>query len=519
MISAIDLGVIALYFSCVAIIAVVVARKTKTGDDLFLGGRSLTWPFIGMSLFASNINSTVLIGLAGAAYMSGFAQSVYEWTAGISYIILAMIFIPLYLTTRMTTIPEFLEGRYDRRSRLFYSAAIIFTSIMVTTAGGLYAGAVVLQLFFPDLELWHTCLVLALIAGAYTSMGGLKAVVYIDSLQTIVLLCSCTLLTYFMFKQVDFSWSTVVAAAPAGHFSIIKPLNDPVMPWLGMIFVPFLATWYIATNQFITQRVLAARSIRDARLGAMLAGYLKFLPFFIMLLPGAMAITLLPDLENPDMVFPMMVLEFLPVGVVGLVFAGLIAAILSSIDSTLNSSSTLIVVDFISSKHPDMTPTQVAKYGRIATVILMLIAALWAPNIGKFGGLWVYLQQIFSIIVAPAIALFLLGAFYKRGNASGAFWTLILGTVIGFVALVLRLNGIWPLHFLMNMGVLIALCCVIFVLVSQFSPAPAQEVIDRFTFKKEYINLDNEDVRWYEDYRVHCGIILFITVLFVIGLW
>jgi SSS family solute:Na+ symporter len=338
-------------------------------------------------------------------------------------------------------------------------------------------------------------------------------------MQTIVLLSGCTVLTYFMFEQIDFSWSNMVAAAPEGHFSVVKALDDPVMPWLGMFMVPFVGLWFVGTNQFITQRVLAARSLRDARLGAMFAGYLKFLPFFIMLLPGAMAISVLPDLPNGDMVFPTMVLEFLPIGFVGLVFAGLIAAILSSIDSALNSASTLVVVDFVTSKHPDMTPKRVAKYGRIATIVLMLIAAMWAPNIGKFGGLWSYLQQIFAIIVAPTMAVFLFGAFYKRGNANGAIWTLILGTVIGFGALVMRLNGLLSLHFLYTLGAAMILCCVIFVVASQFTPAPSKEVIDRFTFRKELLNMDNDGVSWYEDYRYHSAIILIITSLFVVVFW
>ena len=520
MISNIDLAVIAAYFIVVIIIGVVVATRTKTGDDLFLGGRSLTWGFIGLSLFASNISSTTLIGLAGAAYTVGVAQSVYEWGAGIPFIVLALIYVPLYLRSRVTTIPEFLEYRYDRRSRMFFSTVTIFTSIVVDTAGGLYAGAIVLQTFFPNLVLWQTCLVLALIAGAYTAFGGLKAVVYTDAIQAVILIIGCSTLTYILFEKIDFSWANMVAAAPDGHFSVVKPLDDPSLPWPSLLLgVPFLGFWYVATNQYITQRVLGARNIKHARWGIMLAGALKLLPFFIMVIPGAMAISLIPGLPNGDMVFPTIVLEYLPVGLVGLVLAGLISAIMSSVDSTLNSASTLIVVDFISSKHPDLAPRKIARYGRISTLILMIIAAAWAPFIANFGGLWAYLQQMFSIIVPPIIVIFLVGTFYKRGNGDGAFWTLILGTAIGVGIFVLSMYGLWKIHYAINIGIVIGICCVIFVLVSLATPAPSAEVVERFTFNKELINLENEDMPWYKDYRYHSAGLLIIIALTYYKLW
>lgn len=520
MISDIDIGIIGVYFVCVMAIGLYVAAKTKTDEDLFLGGRSLTWGFIGLSMFASNISSTTMIGLAGAAYSTGLAQSVYEWGAGISYIVLAMIFVPLYLNSRVTTCPEFLEMRFDRRSRVFFSLTTIIVSIIVDMAGGLYAGAIVLQTFFPDLVLWQTCFVLAIIAGLYTAFGGLKAVVYTDALQSIILIAGCSALTYIMFEKLDFSWETMKSFAPEEHFSFIRPADDEGMPWPGILLgVPFLGIWYVATNQYVTQRVLGAKNIKHARWGVIFASYLKFLPFFIMVLPGAMAISLLPGLPNGDMVFPSIVLEFLPVGLVGLVLAGLVSAIMSSVDSTLNSASTLVVVDFVAAKNPDLKPKQIAKYGRITTFILMVVAALWAPYIENFGGLWSYLQQMFSIIVPPIIVVFLVGAFYKRGNGDGAFWTLLLGTGIGIALFVLDLMGIWPIHYLMNIGIVILLSSIIFVVVSNMTPAPNEEVIQAYTFNKSMINLDNEDLKWYQDYRFHSVFIVFLIAIFAYAFW
>ena len=409
-ISTIDLSIIGAYFAVVLVIGIAVGLRTKTGEDLFLGGRSLTWGVIGCSLFASNISSTTLIGLTGSAYSTGIAVSNYEWLSGVPLILMAAVFVPIYLNARITTVPEYLELRYDSRSRKIFSLITIVISIVVDTAGGLYAGAVVLKVFFPEIVLWQTSLVLAVFAGAYTAFGGLKAVVYTDTLQALILILGCGLLTVMLYSKLDFSWAAVNAALPPGHLSVIKPWDDPTLPWAGtLVGVPLLGFWYWVTNQYVTQRVLAAKSIHHARWGTLLAGFLKIVPLFIMVLPGAMAIGVLPGIKHPDQVFPTLVAEILPVGAVGIVLAGLISAILSSVDSTLNSASTLIVVDFIRPSRTDLAPRQVAKYGRITTLALMTLAAIWAPMIGHFGGLWSYLQMMFSIIVPPIATVFLVG--------------------------------------------------------------------------------------------------------------
>ncbi|MEL6867916.1 MAG: sodium/solute symporter, partial [Bacteroidota bacterium] len=338
-ISNIDIGIIILYFTLVLGIGFFIARQTKTGEDLFLGGRSFTFGLIALSLFASNISSATLIGLSGAAYSTGVVQSVYEWLSGIPLIIAAVVFIPMYLRSRITTIPEFLEKRFDRRSQVFFSIMTITSSIVIETAGGLYAGAIVLQTFFPNLVLWHVTLALAFIAGIYTAFGGLKAVVYTDAIQAVILITGCGVLTWILFGQLDYSWSNVLAAAPEGHFSMIRPLDDPALPWTGLLLgVPFLGFWYWSTNQYIIQRALGAKNIQHARWGIILAGFLKVIPLFIMVIPGAMAISLYPNIGHPDQVFPTLVTQALPVGLVGLVLAGLISAIMSSVDSTLNSA-------------------------------------------------------------------------------------------------------------------------------------------------------------------------------------
>ncbi|MFK7924531.1 MAG: SSS family solute/sodium (Na+) symporter, partial [Bacteroidia bacterium] len=281
-ISDIDIGIIIGYLGVVLLIGGWVAYRTRSEEDLFLGGRTLGWGLIGLSLFASNISSTSLIGLAGAAYSTGIVQSVYEWGIGIPFILLALIFIPLYIRSQITTIPEFLEYRFDRRSRTFFSLVTIFISIVVDTAGGLYAGSIVLQVFFPNLVLWQTSLMLALFAGIYTAFGGLKAVVYTDALQAVILIVGCSTLTYLLFERLDFSWDAMVAAAPEGHFSVVRPLDDESLPWPGLLLgVPFFFFFFIDTNQYIIQRVLGVKNVKHARRGVMLAGFLIILPFFV----------------------------------------------------------------------------------------------------------------------------------------------------------------------------------------------------------------------------------------------
>lgn len=519
-ISAIDLGIIVGYFVVVLAIGIWVGTRTKTDEDLFLGGRTLTWGIIGLSLFASNISSTTLIGLTGAAYSTGISSSNYEWLAGVPLIIMAAIFIPIYLNAKITTIPEFLELRYDARSRKLFSGITIFVSVAVEMAGGLYAGAVVMQTFIPELDIWSTALGLALFAGFYTAFGGLKAVVYTDALQAIILIIGCALLTYILFAELDFSWDAVVNSTPEGHLSVIKPMDDPTLPWLGtLVGVPLLGFWYWATNQYVTQRVLAAKSIEHARKGAMLGGFLKLLPVFIMVLPGAMAISVIPNIPNSDMVFPTLVSQVLPIGIVGLVLAGLISAILSTVDSTLNSASTLMVVDFVKPNKPDLDAKQIASYGRMTTLIIMIISAAWAPYIADFGGLWSYLQQMFAIIVPPIVVLFLVGIFYPRAGGNAGFATLVLGIILGIAIAVMRNYGLIDLHFTISVGVMFAVCTLIFLVVGALSPRTADDKDVSDLVYSRGLMKPQEPTGLLGDYRFHSVLLIIAMGAILFGFW
>ncbi|MEL6565180.1 MAG: sodium:solute symporter [Pseudomonadota bacterium] len=519
-IAVLDYVVIGAYLALIIGIGVWVSRSTKSGEDLFLAGRSLTWGAIGFSLFASNISTSTLIGLTGSAYGDGIAVSAYEWTSGIPLLILAFVFAPLFLKSRITTTPEYLDKRYSRRVRLYFSGLTIVFTVIVDTAGGLYAGAVVMQVFFPNVDIWMTCVGIGLFAGIYTAVGGLKAVVFTDVLQSVVLLTGCAVLAFMMFQDLGFSWDALQAELPDGHLNVVKPIDDPQLPWFGLFFgVWLLGFWYWVTNQYIVQRVLGAKDLKNAQWGAILGGMLKLSPLFIMVLPGAMAVSLIPDIPQNDQVFPVMITTILPAGLTGLVLAGLIAAIMSSVDSTLNSSSTLIVHDFISDPDEELPPEKSKRYGQMATITFMIIAIAWAPLIQYAGGLWDYLQQMFSVLVPPLVVLFLGGALWQRGTAPAAFYTLIIGHGVGTVLFALRMIEVWPLHYTINVVIMTVVSALVFVVFSLMDDP--QEVDDDviWTRKKALDHEGGLQGGLLSDVRLHAVVLMALILTILVLFW
>lgn len=521
-ISTIDLWVIAAYFLVIAVIGVAVARRTRSGDDLFLAGRSLAWGAVGLSLFASNISSSTLVGLMGDAYRTGLAPSAYEWMAGLLMLFGAFTFFPFFLRSRISTIPEFLEKRFNVYLRKYFSAITIFLSVVVDTAAGLYAGSLVAQVFLPGLNISVFIVALALIGGIYTAAGGLAAVVYTDVLQAIVLIIGTSALAIITFGQFDFSWTAATQALPENHLSIVKPMSDEVLPWPGLIIgVPVLGFYYWILNQYIVQRVLGARDITHARRGAVLAGLLKLTPLFIMMLPGAFAVTLLPDIEAPDKVFPTLVQEYLPVGLTGIVLAGLLSAILSSVDSALNSASTLLVLDFIEpARGRKLTPGEGRRYGTFATLGFMLLAAVWAPSIQNFPGLFSYIQSMFAYIVSPVVAVFLFGFLWPRGNGRGALAAMITGHAVAALTFISIQLGWFELHFLYVSSALFLMTGALFVVYSlSLGPAPEHAQVDDLTFSHRDMTPEIAHPPWYADFRYQAGVVVILTALMVGTFW
>jgi solute:Na+ symporter, SSS family len=450
-----DYAVLVGYLVIVTVIGWRVTRRSPDADDLFLAGRSLGWGVVGLSLFASNISSTTLIGLPGAAWQSGISVANYEWMAALVLVFSAFFILPKLLRARVTTVPEWLERRFDPRLRRYLSAVSIFLSIVLDTAGSLYAGALVLMLFIPGLELGWTCAAMAIFAGLYTAAGGLRAVVYTDVLQTVVLLLGSLILCILVLGEFDYSWSRISSALDPDRLSLIRPLDDPALPWLGtLIGLPVLGFYYWTMNQYVAQRLLGARDVETATRGALLAAFLKLLPLFLMVLPGALAATLFSDLERADTVFPRLIAEYAPVGLSGLILAGLMAAIMSSVDSALNSASTLISVDFVRARRPTISPVALARVGRITTLTLMALAAIWAPMIDRFPGLFDYLQQGFAYVTPPLVAVFLLGRFWPGLTASAALRAVISGHGVSAVWFVATQLGWLEVHFTIVAGLL-----------------------------------------------------------------
>ncbi len=515
----VDLAVIAVYAAFVVYLGFRFAKKHKSAEDYFLAGRAMTWPLIGFSLLASNISSTTLVGLAGDAYSTGISVFNYEWMAAIILVFFAIFILPFYLRSKIFTVPEFLEKRYDGKTRTYFSVLTLFLNIVVDTAGSLYAGGLLVKLIFPEIPMWQTIAVMALIAGVYTIAGGLAAVIYTDLIQAVLLLFGSLLITVIAFIKIG-SWETVTAVTPPEMLSLVRPLDDPGVPWLGLLTgVPLLGFYFWCTNQFMVQRVLSARDENHGRWGVLLAGLLKMLPLFIMVLPGTMARVLYPDLPRADLVFPTLIFDLLPVGILGLVLAGFVAALMSQIDSTLNSASTLVTMDFVRKKHPELSSEKLMWTGRLVTALFMILAAAWAPYIENFGSLFKYLQKVLSYSVPPIVAIFLVGLFWKRANALGANVALIIGGLAGVVFFATNeILMITQVHFLYVASLLFVFTIPFVFAFSFAAPPPPEEKVRGLIWTKEFYRAESAAlaaVPWFRNYRVLSVLLLVLAgVLF-----
>ncbi len=521
--SPLDLTLIAIYFAFVVAVGLYLGKKHHNAEEYFLAGRKIVWPLVGISLFASNISSTTLVGLSGDAYATGISVYNYEWMASVVLVFFAIFFLPLYLRSKVYTMPEFLERRYDGRSRTYFSLLTLFGNIVIDTAGSLYAGGLVLKLIFPHIPMWQTIAALALVAGVYTIAGGLAAVIYTDAIQTGLLLLGSVIVTVVAFQRVG-SWEAVTAVTPPEMLSLIRPVDDPAVPWPGLILgVSLLGFYFWGTNQFMVQRVLSARDENHGRWGALLAGFLKLPVIFIMVLPGTMARVLYPDLPQPDLVYPTMLFDLLPVGILGLVVAGLLAALMSSIDSTLNSASTLVTMDFVAKRHPEFDSAKLMRVGRIATFLFMLVAAAWAPQIERFGSLFKYLQTVLAYIAPPIVGVFVLGVFWRRANATGAFAALLVGLVFALFLLFAGQFAWMPqLHFLYVAPILFGACLLTQVGVSLATPPPDSEVVRSYSWSRELFAAETAElagIAWYRNYRVLSVLLLALTAVVVGIFW
>src|SRR6056297_1051263 len=406
-----DYLIVVVYFIGIIAHGIYVSKKQKgDSDGYFLAGRTLPWYLIGFSLFASNMSGSSFVGLMGGSYANGVVIFNYEWTAALVLILFAIFILPSFLRAKISTVPEFLERRYDVRSRRAFSLFTILAIMFIDTAGALYAGGLVISNVTGYLNLWTAVAVLALVAGIYTILGGLSAVVVTDTVQAILLIIGAAALFWLGLNEIG-GWQELFVDVPEEKTKLILPADDDFLPWTGLWGVVLLGFYYWTINQFVVQRTLGAKNLKEGQVGALFAGFLKLPNLFLMILPGLIALKLYPDLETPDLAFPTLAFELMPVGIRGLIMAALIAAIMSSLDSALNSASPLVVKDFVEPLKPDLEDETLVKIGRVVTGIAMVIGAIYAPMIAGFESLFSYFQSSLSYIVPTIVVVYILGLF------------------------------------------------------------------------------------------------------------
>ena len=494
-----DLVVIAGYFAILFGIGLWAARREKLiSSDYFLAGRDVGWLAVGASLFASNIGSEHLVGLAGTGAASGLAVGHFEWIACFMLLLLGWLFVPFYLRSGVYTMPEFLEKRFNPAARWYFTWVSVIGYVLTKISVTLYAGGVVIRAV-TGWNFYTAAIVLIVVTGLYTIFGGLRAVVYTEVLQAIVLILGSAVLMIIGLSKVG-GIAGLEAKVPEGFFSMWKPSSHPDFPWTGVVFgAPILGVWYWCTDQHIVQRVLAAKNIKEARTGTIFAGYLKILPVFIFVLPGIVAAALFADVSgNPDSAYPTLVTRLLPDGIKGLVLAGMLAALMSSLASAFNACSTLLTWDVYKKMRPLATEQQLVKVGRISAGLMVFLGLAWIPLM-KFisSQIYIYLQSVQAYIAPPIAACFLLGLFYRRLNGAGAIASLLTGLVLGLLRLILELTnkatsgGLTPgtvwhwiatINFLHYAVLLFVICTVVLFVVSMMTPPPPREKTDGLTY-------------------------------------
>lgn len=493
-----DWIVIAGYFLLLlGIAAWVILQKQENSEDYFLAGRNMGWFVVGASIFASNIGSEHVVGLAGSGAGDKFPLLIYELHAWV-VVLLGWLFLPFYVRSGVFTMPEFLEKRFNERARWFLSlfslAAYVLTKVSVT----LYAGGIVISTLL-NISFMAGALATVILTGIYTVLGGMRAVVYTETLQAIILVLGAATLTVLGLNAAG-GWGSVVAEVGPQYMDMWRSSNDPEFPWHWLVLSStIVGIWYWCTDQVIVQRVLTAKNIKEGRRGTIFGAFLKLMPVFLFLIPGVIALVLKNRgelaWETPDQAFPALMMQVLPAGLRGLVAAGLMAALMSSLASVFNSCSTLFTVDIYKKIRPNTTEKQLVQVGRIATTVVVLLGILWVPIIERLAGgsLYNYLQNVQSYIAPPITAVFLLGIFSSRINSRGALVTLFSGLAIAAVRLILEVfkgslnpDSLWftiaDMNFLKFSSFFFLYCVAAAVVVSLLSPKPEQSKLSGLTF-------------------------------------
>ncbi len=494
----IDLFIIIFYMLGILAVGVLSVRRQKmTGEAYFLAGRSLGWVMIGAALFASNISTIHLVGLAASGYNEGLVWGNFEWMAAFTLVILSLFFAPFYFRNKIETLPEYLERRFNAAARSFLAFMAILGALFIHIGMSLYAGATVFEQFF-GIDVVTSILVISGVTGVYTVLGGLKAVVVTEAVQTVLLVGGSILVTVLAIGALPEHGITTMAEFQARlkpqQLSMIWVDNSVGLAWYSVLLgYPVLGIWYWCTDQTIVQRVLAARSEHDAQIGPLFAGFIKVLPVFILVLPGVIGYVLYGDQigDNANQVLPMLIQELVPTGLRGLISAGLLAALMSTIAAALNSCATLFAVDIVARVRPATSDASQVRIGRWSAVVVMVLAMAWSTQGAKFSSIFEAVQEI-GAALAPAITtVFLWGVFWRRGTSQAAVATLVFGFLMGATAFVLDFkdadgyklitNG-WGIPFMLQAFWMTVICSSVFYSVSELTPPPPAHKVDGLTW-------------------------------------
>jgi len=546
LIQPLDMGVIVVYLLGITSIGVLASRQSTTSSQgYFLAGRSLRWPAIGLSLFATNISTVHLIGLAADGFhpSKGMAVGNFEWLAAFCLILLALVFAPFYHRSNVATLPEYLEKRYGPGSRTLLAFFAIVGALFIHIGVAIYAGAVVIKsLIGFEVPAWYmpynemlefntgaAILVVSVLTVVYTVTGGLKAVVITESIQTVVLLLGSLAITVFgilaLRRAGITDYATLSQRVEVGQLSMIRTDGD--YAWYAMLLgYPVLGIWYWCSDQTIVQRVLGARSERDAQLGPIFAGFLKTLPVLLMVFPGVIAYVLFRDkvAENPDGTLVVLIQQLLPTGLQGLVVAGLLAALMSTVAGALNSSATLVSIDIVKRMRPQTPDRTLVRIGQATAVVVMIAAVAWSTQGDRFGGIFGGINHMISVLAPPISVVFIWGVFWKRGTAQASLATLVIGFLLGatvfvvdFPAVALPLLGYQlftekcGIPFLLQAWWLFVTCSVVFVVVSLMTPAPDEELVQQYCWGNPIKALTAEPLRGAGDPRI-LSLLLAVTM-------
>lgn len=569
-----DWIVIAIFVAAMVWIVVDVSKKKqKSSSDYFLSGRDATWIAIGTSIFASNIGSEHLIGLAGSGASSGMAMAHWE-IQGWMILILAWVFVPFYERSLVYTMPEFLERRYNKASRKILTYVSLASYVLTKVSVTVYAGGLVFKQVFgiesvsilgAEIDFfWVAAIGLVILTAIYTVVGGMESVLKTSVLQTPILLLGSVVILILGLKELG-GWDVMMKicdvtpnypGAQGSMSHLMRPISDPQYPWLGAIVgSSIIGFWYWCTDQYIVQRVLSGKDETQARRGAIFGAFLKLLPVFLFLIPGMIAfalataakdpgsalygsqlgVAMAPVLENADVAFPLLVAKLLPAGFKGVVVCGILAALMSSLASLFNSSAMLYTIDVYKPAHPEASETKLVNVGRVATVIIVVLGILWIPVMKKIGDvLYLYLQDVQSVLSPGIAAAFLLGICWKKTSAKAGQWTMITGLVLGALRLIAKIiyagqegvPGGWfktvffDFNWLFFCGCMFLFCLLVCVVITHFTPKPAYSQIQGLCFGTATPEQKAKSrASWNKWDVIFSLIIIGITVAFYIYFW